>query len=117
VTQITSVSSIQFSKFIMSKSSPHLLQPGFQVARQANAFILSPVSTLQEIEAAALRLSDKDRLHLADKILGSLPAPLMPAGPKEILAEAVRRDAELESGEVRPLTEKAFWAGVQRRSA
>ena len=75
------------------------------------------MSTLQEIEAAALRLPDKDRLHLADKILGSLPAPLAPAEPEEILAEAIRRDAELESGEVLPLTEGAFWAGVRRRSA
>ncbi len=75
------------------------------------------MSTLQEIEAAALRLPDKDRLHLADKILGSLPAPLLPAEPEEILAEAMRRDAELESGAVLPLTEAAFWAGVRRRSA
>jgi putative addiction module component (TIGR02574 family) len=73
--------------------------------------------TLREIEAAALRLPDKDRLRLAEKILGSLPAPLAPAEPEEILAEAVRRDAELESEEVLPLTEEAFWAGVRRRSA
>ncbi len=75
------------------------------------------MSTLQEIEAAALRLSGRDRLHLADKILGSLPPPPLPAEPKEILAEAIRRDSELESGVVRPLTEEAFWAGVRRRSA
>jgi putative addiction module component (TIGR02574 family) len=75
------------------------------------------MSTLQEIEAAALRLPEKDRLHLADKILGSLPAPQTPAEPEEILAEAIRRDAELESGKVQPLTEAAFWAGVRRRSA
>jgi putative addiction module component (TIGR02574 family) len=75
------------------------------------------MSTLQEIEAAALRLPQKDRLHLADKILGSLPAPLMPAEPDQILAEAIRRDAEIESGEIRPITEEAFWAGVRRRPA
>jgi hypothetical protein len=49
------------------------------------------MSTLQEIAAAALRLPARDRLHLADKILGSLPAPLEPAEPKQILAEAIRR--------------------------
>jgi hypothetical protein len=75
------------------------------------------MSPLQEIEAAALRLSDMDRLQLADKILGSLPTPLAPAEPEEILAEAIRRDAELESGEVLPLTGATFWAGVRRRSA
>lgn len=75
------------------------------------------MSTLQEIEAAALRLSEKDRLQLADKILGSLPPPPRAAEPDEILAEAIRRDAELESGKVAPLSEQAFWAGVRRRSA
>ncbi len=75
------------------------------------------MSTLQEIEAAALRLSEKDRLQLADKIFGSLPPPPQAAEPEEILAEALRRDAELESGKVTPLTKQAFWAGVRRRSA
>jgi hypothetical protein len=75
------------------------------------------MNALHDIEAAALRLPDRDRLHLAEKILGSLPAPLAPAIPEEILAEAIRRDAELESGEVLPLTEKAFWAGAHRRPA
>jgi putative addiction module component (TIGR02574 family) len=74
------------------------------------------MSTLQEIEEAALRLPQKDRLHLADRILGSLPAPLAPADSEAILAEAIQRDADLESGKVRPLTEEAFWAGVRRRS-
>jgi len=75
------------------------------------------MSTLKEVAAAALRLPDQERLQLADKILGSLPPPPGPAGPQEILAEAVRRDAELESGQVRPLSEKAFWAGVRQRNA
>ncbi len=75
------------------------------------------MSTLQEIEAAALQLSQKDRLYLADKILGSLLPPPLAAQPDEILAEAIRRDAEFESGQVTPLSEKAFWAGVRRHSA
>jgi putative addiction module component (TIGR02574 family) len=75
------------------------------------------MSTLKEIEAAALRLPGKDRLHLADRILGSLPPPPDAASTEDILAEAVRRDAEIESGSVRPLTEEAFWAGIRRRSA
>ncbi len=73
------------------------------------------MSTLQEIEAAALRLSERDRLRLADYILGSLPTPPSAAASTEILAEAVRRDAELESGQAHPLTESTFWAGVRRR--
>jgi hypothetical protein len=72
------------------------------------------MSTLQEIEAAVLRLSDKDRLQLADKLLGSLPPPPTAGSPDEILNEAVRRDAELENGSVRPLSETEFWNGVRR---
>ncbi len=72
------------------------------------------MTKLADIEAAALRLPDKERLHLADKLLGSLPPPPTASEPAEILAEAVRRDAELESGRLKPLTEDAFWAGARR---
>lgn len=72
------------------------------------------MSTLQEIEAAVLSLSDRDRLHLADKLLGSLPPPPAAGSPDEILTEAVRRDAELETGSVCPLSETEFWNGVRR---
>lgn len=75
------------------------------------------MSTLQEIEAAFLRLSDKDRLQLADKLLGSLPSPPAAANPDDILNEALRRDTELENGSVQPLSEKEFWNGVPRRRA
>lgn len=75
------------------------------------------MTTLHEIEMAALRLPDGDRLHLADKILGSLRVPSAGATAEEILAEAARRDAELESGRVKPLSESAFWAGIRRRTA
>lgn len=75
------------------------------------------MSTLQEIEAAILRLSEKDRLHLAEKILGSLAQPSGAMESDEILAEAVRRDAALESGLVKPLTEQAFWDGLRGRNA
>jgi hypothetical protein len=72
------------------------------------------MSTLQEIEVAILGLSEQDRLHLADKILRSLPKPPGAMVSEEILAEAIRRDQELESGVLEPLTEEAFWAGVRR---
>jgi Putative addiction module component len=75
------------------------------------------VSTLQEIEAAILGLSEQDRLHLADKILRSLPKPPGAMVSEEILAEALRRDQELENGVLEPLTEEAFWDGVRRSGA
>jgi hypothetical protein len=63
------------------------------------------MSTLQEIEATILQLSERDRLHLAEKILGSLSGLSGAMESEEILAEASRRDAELESGAIEPLTE------------
>lgn len=72
------------------------------------------MSTVQEIEAAVLGLSDKERLQLADKLLGSLPAPLAAESPDQILSEAVQRDAALEDGNVRPLSEAEFWTAVRR---
>jgi len=75
------------------------------------------MSTLQEIEAAILQLPEKDRLHLAEKALGSLPAPPVVPESEDILAEAIRRDAELESGAVVALTEQSFWDGVPRRNS
>jgi hypothetical protein len=43
-----------------------------------------------------------------------LPKPPGAMVSEEILAEAIRRDQELESGVLEPLTEEAFWAGVRR---
>ena len=75
------------------------------------------MTKLAEIEAAALRLPDQDRLHLADTLLGTLPPPPDASEPDAILAEALRRDAELESDRAQPLTEDAFWAGARRSRA
>lgn len=72
------------------------------------------MSPLKELEVAVMRLPDKDRVRLADRLLGTLPAPTAQSSV-EILVEAGRRDAEIESGKVRPLTEAQFWAGVRRR--
>jgi hypothetical protein len=43
------------------------------------------------------------------KILRSLPKPPGAMVSEEILAEAIRRDQELESGVLESLTEEAFW--------
>jgi hypothetical protein len=72
------------------------------------------MTPLKELEVAVLRLPEKDRMRLTDRLLGTLPAPEA-SDPDEILAEAGRRDAELESGKSNPLTEKQFLSGVRRR--
>jgi len=71
------------------------------------------MTKLADIEAAALRSPRKERLHLADTLLGSVPSASA-STPHEILAEALRRDAELATGRVKPLSENTFWAGVRR---
>ncbi len=68
---------------------------------------------LQDIEAAILRLPESDRLRLMATLLGSLPPPPDAHTPDEMVAEARRRDAELESGLAQPLSEEQFWAGVR----
>ena len=73
------------------------------------------MGSLQEIETAVLRLPDKERLQLADKLLGSLPPPPAASEADAILAEAIRRDAELESGVTKPMAESEFWQRVRPR--
>ncbi|MBC7366387.1 MAG: addiction module protein [Undibacterium sp.] len=72
------------------------------------------MSTVNEVEAAALKLSVNDRWRLASRILGSLPPPPDARVPEAILAEAQLRDAELENGTIKTLSESEFWGGVRR---
>ena len=53
------------------------------------------MSTLQEIEVHALKLSDVQRAQLATQLLKSLPPILV--DEDDGVAEAHRRDAELEA--------------------
>lgn len=75
------------------------------------------MSTIREVEASVLRLSEKHRRRLADKLLASLPPPPGAWSRDMIVEEAARRDAEIENGAVKPLSEVQFWAGVRRRRA
>jgi hypothetical protein len=65
---------------------------------------------LQEIEQEALALSDGDRAALAVVLLETLGTP-----ETEITDdEALRRDAEMESGEVPALSQEEFVRSVQQ---
>ncbi len=61
----------------------------------------------------ALELPQRSRLKLAGELLRSVTPATSPA---DMLDEAKRRDAELESGKILPLTESDFWAGISRSS-
>ena len=68
------------------------------------------MSAIEEIEKAVLALPLEQRALLAESLLGSLP----PAGDEwseaEELAEAERRERQIESGQVQPLHEAEFWS-------
>ena len=70
------------------------------------------MSAIEEIEKAVLALPLEQRALLAESLLGSLP----PAGEEwseaEELAEAERRERQIESGRVQPLHEAEFWSRV-----
>jgi putative addiction module component (TIGR02574 family) len=51
------------------------------------------MQTLADIEREAMKLPDSDRASLASRLLDSLPAVL---SDDDGLAEAVRRDAEMD---------------------
>ena len=53
------------------------------------------MSTLAQLEQEAMKLTDTDRAKLAAQLLDSLPAVL--SDEDEGVAEALRRDAELDA--------------------
>ncbi len=52
------------------------------------------MQTLSDIEREAMKLPDSDRASLASRLLDSLPAVL--SDDNDGLAEAIRRDAEMD---------------------
>jgi hypothetical protein len=69
------------------------------------------MSTVNEIVHAAMGLGTSERTAIAIMMLDSLPDG--DGEPEAILAEALRRDAELESGLVQPLSYEEFMARIQ----
>jgi hypothetical protein len=73
------------------------------------------MSSNRDVEVSALRLPEKQRLRLADKLLASLPPPPGAWTRNQIVVEASRRDNEIENGNVKPMSEKEFWSGFAQR--
>jgi hypothetical protein len=59
---------------------------------------------LQEIEREALALGESDRAALLLSLMETLPAPGSDVGDEE----ALRRDEEIESGKVTPISHEEF---------
>jgi hypothetical protein len=66
-----------------------------------------------QIAAEALRLSEKERAGLASRLLRSLPA--VAADEDEGVAEALRRDAELDADASHAMTLREIDSHVQQR--
>jgi putative addiction module component (TIGR02574 family) len=70
---------------------------------------------INEIEKAVLALPVEQRVVLAESLLDSLPPADTVWSETEELAEVERREREIESGRVQPLSENKFWERVESR--
>ena len=68
---------------------------------------------IHEIEKAVLALPVEQRVLLAESLLGSLPPTPEEWSEADELAEAERRDREIESGQVQALNDAEFWQQVE----
>ena len=71
------------------------------------------MTTLDEIERVALELPETDRAKLASRLLESLPPAL--DEDDEGVAEAIRRNAELDADPTHGMGLEEFDARVRRR--
>ena len=70
------------------------------------------MTDVAEIERAALQLPLGQRLSLAQSLLDSLPLASEDVSEEAELAEAERRDREIESGQARAINEAELWRRV-----
>ena len=70
--------------------------------------------SVTEIQKSVSDLSDKERAELALWILDSLPRTDEEDAGTESLKEALRRKAELDSGQVQTLSSAEFWDRISR---
>ena len=71
------------------------------------------MAAIHEIEKTVLALPVEQRVLLAESLLGSLPPVGDEMSEAEELAEAERRDREIESGQVQALNDAEFWRQVE----
>ena len=79
----------------------------------AASVILRSVATITELEKLALDLPEDQRAILAAQLLGSLPSVLH--DEDEGIAEAFRRDADLDAGRVSGMSIEQLDQQIERR--
>lgn len=73
------------------------------------------MAAVEEIKKQALALGVKERVQLAESLLSSLPSVGEEWSEAEELAEAERRDREIEADQVQALHDGEFWQRVEAR--
>lgn len=68
---------------------------------------------VEELRKQALALGVQERVQLAESLLSSLPPVTETWTEAEELAEAERRDREIESGQTQALHDGEFWQRVE----
>lgn len=68
---------------------------------------------IEEIEKELLALPLKHRVFLAESLLASVPLADKPMTEAEEMTEVERREREIATGQVRPLTDKEFWRDLE----
>ena len=68
---------------------------------------------IEEIEKKLLALPLAQRVFLAESLLASVPPAEAGMSEAEEIAEAERREREIETGQVRALTDAEFWQEVE----
>ena len=71
------------------------------------------MSAIAEIEKTVLALPLEQRILLAESLLNSLPPLEDQWSEAQEVAEVERREREIESGQVQPLSEMEFWKRVE----
>jgi len=71
------------------------------------------MSAIEEIEKRILALPLEQRVFLAESLLGSLPPVGEVMTEADELAEVERRELEIESGQVQPLSEVELWRRLE----
>jgi hypothetical protein len=68
---------------------------------------------IEEIERKLLALPLEHRVFLAESLLASVPLAGSEMTEAEEMKEVARREREIETGQVRPLTDAEFWREVE----
>ncbi len=68
---------------------------------------------IEEIEQKLLALPLKQPVFLAESLLASVPLADNEMSQEEELAEVDHREREIETGQVRALTDEEFWREVE----